>query len=200
MLFSIRVLVSYVSYCFKLPVFVWFYYSQWADRHPAVPLFGFFKICLKRGLEIESSSDKKNSSKILLVNKDAALPSEKVCISLRNTQLKKKKNKEILSLGTSLVVQWLGLSFLMQGGVGLIPGQGAKTPHASWPKSKEHKKNIVTNSIRTLKIVHIYIFLIFKERKKYPAYSSKISPQDTFNSPVTILLVCLILAVFQVLF
>ena len=45
-------------------------------------------------IEIESSSDKKNSSKILLVNKDAALPSEKVCISLRNTQLKKKKKKE----------------------------------------------------------------------------------------------------------
>ena len=44
-------------------------------------------------IEIESSSDKKNSSKILLVNKDAALPSEKVCISLRNTQLKKKKKQ-----------------------------------------------------------------------------------------------------------
>ena len=38
-------------------------------------------------IETESSSDKKNSSEILLVNKDAALPSEKVCISLRNTQL-----------------------------------------------------------------------------------------------------------------
>ena len=39
-------------------------------------------------IEMESSSDKKNSSKILLVNKDTALPSEKVCISLRNTQLR----------------------------------------------------------------------------------------------------------------
>ncbi|KAB0370281.1 hypothetical protein FD755_018243, partial [Muntiacus reevesi] len=39
-------------------------------------------------IEMESSSDKKNSSKILLVNKDAALPSEKVCISLRSTQLR----------------------------------------------------------------------------------------------------------------
>ena len=34
----------------------------------------------------------------------------------------------ILSLGTSLAVQWLGLSLPMQEGVGLIPGLGAKTP------------------------------------------------------------------------
>lgn len=47
------VLVSDVSYCFKMPIFVWFYYSQWADRHPAVPLFGFFKICLKRRWEVD---------------------------------------------------------------------------------------------------------------------------------------------------
>ena len=39
-------------------------------------------------IETESSSAKKNSSKILLVNQDAALPSEKVCILLRNTQLR----------------------------------------------------------------------------------------------------------------
>lgn len=37
-------------------------------------------------VEAESSSDRKNSPKILLVSKDAALPSEKVCVSLRNTQ------------------------------------------------------------------------------------------------------------------
>jgi len=29
-------------------------------------------------------------------------------------------------------------------GMGLIPGQGAKTPHALWPKHKS-RKNIVTN-------------------------------------------------------
>ena len=39
-------------------------------------------------------------------------------------------------------------------GMGLIPGQGAKTPHALWPKNKS-RKNIVTNSIKTLKMVHI---------------------------------------------
>ena len=43
------------------------------------------------------------------------------------------------------------------GGAGLIPGQGAKTPHASWPKKKkkpnkpQNRINIVTNSIKTKK-------------------------------------------------
>ena len=42
------------------------------------------------------------------------------------------------------------------GDVGLIPGQGAKIPHASWPKKAKHKNrsNTVTNSIKTLKVVH----------------------------------------------
>ena len=45
-------------------------------------------------------------------------------------------------------------------GTGSIPGRGAKIPHASWPKKKQtpkHKNrgNIVTNSIKTLKVVHI---------------------------------------------
>ena len=34
------------------------------------------------------------------------------------------------------------------GGTGLTPGQGSKTPHASWPKNRS---NVVTNSIKTLK-------------------------------------------------
>ena len=34
-------------------------------------------------------------------------------------------------------------------GVGLIPGRGARIPHASWPKKQ--KCNIVMNSIKTLK-------------------------------------------------
>ena len=36
------------------------------------------------------------------------------------------------------------------GGTGLIPDQGAGIPHAS-----QNRSNIVTNSIKTLKIVHI---------------------------------------------
>ena len=44
------------------------------------------------------------------------------------------------------------------GGVGSIPGQGAKIPHASGLKSEniQNKSNIVTNSMRTRKkMVHI---------------------------------------------
>ena len=43
------------------------------------------------------------------------------------------------------------------GGVGFIPGRGAKIPHGSWLKNQSIKSrsNIVINSIKTLKIVHI---------------------------------------------
>ena len=43
------------------------------------------------------------------------------------------------------------------GGVGLIPGQGAKTPHAPQPKDKNinNRSNNVTNSIKTFKMGHI---------------------------------------------
>ena len=39
------------------------------------------------------------------------------------------------------------------GGVGLIPCQEAKIPHASWPKSQNinNGSNVITNSIKTLK-------------------------------------------------
>ena len=47
-------------------------------------------------------------------------------------------------LGTSLAVQWLRLCLKKKkktlpssaGGVGSIPGRGARIPHASWPKHK----------------------------------------------------------------
>ena len=38
-------------------------------------------------------------------------------------------------------------------GVGLIPGWRAKIPHVSWPKSQTN--NILTNSIKTFKMIHI---------------------------------------------
>ena len=37
-------------------------------------------------------------------------------------------------------------------GAVLISGQEAKIPHALWPKNQNIKQNIVTNSIKTLKI------------------------------------------------
>ena len=42
------------------------------------------------------------------------------------------------------------------GGVGSIPGWATKIPHASWPKNQNTKQNnIVKNSVKTLKMVHI---------------------------------------------
>ena len=46
------------------------------------------------------------------------------------------------------------------GGEGSTPGPGAKIPHASGPKNKKQtnkktRSNIVTNSIKTLKMVYI---------------------------------------------
>ena len=43
-------------------------------------------------------------------------------------------------------------------GVGLIPGWGAKIPRclvAREPKQKKDRSNIVTNSVKTVKMVHI---------------------------------------------
>ena len=39
------------------------------------------------------------------------------------------------------------------GSAGLIPGQGVKSPHASWSKNQNinNRSNIVTKSIKTLK-------------------------------------------------
>ena len=42
--------------------------------------------------------------------------------------------------GVSLVVQWLRLHASNAGGMGSIPGQGTKIPHASRPKKKKLKK------------------------------------------------------------
>ena len=41
------------------------------------------------------------------------------------------------------------------GGAGSIPGQGVEIPHALWPKNQntKNRSNIVTNSIKTLKMV-----------------------------------------------
>ena len=50
-------------------------------------------------------------------------------------------------VGTSLAVQWLGLCLPMQGGMGLIPGQGAKIPHASWPESQNVKQKQYGNKL-----------------------------------------------------
>ena len=50
------------------------------------------------------------------------------------------------------------------GGVGLIPGSGAKTPHAPEPKNQNmnNRSNNVTNAIKTLK------WATLKKKKKKP--------------------------------
>ena len=69
----------------------------------------------------------------------------------------KKKKKEI---GTTLVAQWLRFILPVWRGAGSIPGQGAKTSRASGPKHSnqgktKNRSNMVTNSIKTFKMVHI---------------------------------------------
>ena len=70
--------------------------------------------------------------------------------------LKKKKKER----GTTLVAQWLRLLLPVWRGADSIPGQGAKTSHASGPKHSnqgktKNRSNMVTNSIKTFKMVHI---------------------------------------------
>ena len=45
----------------------------------------------------------------------------------------------IKSIGTSLVVQWFRLHASNAGDMGLIPGPGTKSPHATQPKYKIKK-------------------------------------------------------------
>ena len=62
----------------------------------------------------------------------------------------KKKNIK----GTSLVVWWLRLPLPSNSGSAVsVLGQGAKIPHAPWPKKKKsiNRKNIVRNLIKTIK-------------------------------------------------
>ena len=50
-----------------------------------------------------------------------------------------------------------GSGYDFAGGVGLTPGLGAMTPCASGPKkiNKKTRNNTATNSIKTLKMVHM---------------------------------------------
>ena len=54
--------------------------------------------------------------------------------------MKQKKKKDEDFLGTSLAVQWLRLHASNARGVGSIPGQGTKCPHAAAKKKKNMHK------------------------------------------------------------
>ena len=56
--------------------------------------------------------------------------------------------------------------------MGSITGQGAKLPHASWPESHDikNRNDTVTNSITTLKMVHIFKNLKKKDPPSFHAH------------------------------
>ena len=55
------------------------------------------------------------------------------------------------------------------GAMGSIPGQGAKMPFRQKKKTNtQNRSNIVTNSIKTLKMVHIKKKILKKNRKAVP--------------------------------
>ena len=65
------------------------------------------------------------------------------CIADRfftNLAIRKKSISLLISLGTSLVVQWLRLHTSLVRGVGLSPGWGTKIPHAMAKKIKRKTK------------------------------------------------------------
>ena len=52
------------------------------------------------------------------------------------------------------------------GGVGSVPDQGPKIPHDSRPKNQnKNRSNVVTNSIKTSKLVHIKKKILKKKGK-----------------------------------
>ena len=53
------------------------------------------------------------------------------------------------------------------GDAGLISGWGIKIPHSSWPKNQSiNRSNIVSDSIKTFKMVHIKKKKTFKKKKE----------------------------------
>ena len=64
-----------------------------------------------------------------------------ICECLTISQIVEVAN-QMRKVGTSLVVQWLRLCADNAGGVGLIPGQGIKIPHAMQHNQKVTKLKI----------------------------------------------------------
>ena len=66
---------------------------------------------------------------------------DKKCFTGRNGQTIKVLEQKV-SMGTSLVAQWLRLRTFNSGlgGVGSIPGQGTKIPHDVWHSQKHLNK------------------------------------------------------------
>ena len=87
--------------------------------------------------------------------------SNKGCLPIRNQNKHFKylfiHSFKINKLRTSLVVQWLGLLLPVQGvwvPPPLVGALGSHVPHGQETKTR-NRRNIVINSIKTLKMVHI---------------------------------------------
>ena len=63
------------------------------------------------------------------------------------------------------------------GCVSSVPSQGTKIPHGSWPKGQNiNRSNIVPNSIKTLKMIHMKKTVLNK------IYLEKHKPQNSSNT------------------
>ena len=62
-----------------------------------------------------------------------------------SVNLKLLQKKSITVSGTSLAVQWLKLCTSSVGGIGSIPGQRTKIPHATWCSQKKKSITIFLN-------------------------------------------------------
>jgi len=103
---------------------------------------------------------------------------------------------------TSLVVQWWDHALPLQGKslvllldqTGLILGQGTKISFAQWPKTKtSDRSNIATNSVKTLKMVHIKNIFLKSEQENLTLFESKsLSHVCLFATPWTVALQALL--------
>ena len=79
------------------------------------------------------------------------MASNLIMVDLNNFLIVRKNFNVRKTLGSSLVVQWLGLCFTAEG-LGSIPGPGTKIPQAMWHgqkiKEKKKRKTLVYKLLR----------------------------------------------------
>ena len=107
---------------------------------------------LQRALKRELLRSQQGNTVFLVLSRGSQVLGLFLCIPPLSKAEHQKSKSELL-LGTALADQWLRLRLLRQGMEVHISGQGARIPHALWPKKQNIKKRngTVTNSIKTLK-------------------------------------------------
>ena len=66
---------------------------------------------------------------------------------------------EEVALGISLVVQWLRLHASTAEGLGSIPGQGTKIPHAVWYGQKKKKMKVVGGVLPLAAVANTFLIV-----------------------------------------